>query len=269
MCSYSWRVPLTAYGRLEILGVGDIGELGPGEGAPVTFDWRWSYSASGLLLWGVLVLAFVLVRENRDPRALLILAPLVFLSLLWPAFKRVAAMPSGDHPMFDALFWSLTIGLTVLWLLAHKLASARWFARFLIAFGVLIVGAGIGAAAYSPGSFEEVTTIFAFLAFVLVSAYALAGRVCRKRYRPSRFMAWFAAGTFAGSILAIHALFLLWSAILSSWPHDIVEVLIETGIAGLLFGLAVYVVNVPYLLTAFRSPLYGKRFRACLHLDAP
>ncbi len=235
----------------------------------MTFDWRWSYGAPGLMLWGVLVLPFVLVRENRDPRALLILAPLALLGLVWPAFKRISAMSSGNQPMFDSMFWSLAIGLTVLWLLAHKFASIRWSVKFVVAFGILTVTAGIGAVAYSPGSFEEVTTIFAFMAFVLVSAYALAARACRNRYRPLRFLAWFAWATLVGAMLALYAPFLLWSAILSDWPHDIVEVLIEMGLAGLLFGLAIYVVNLPYLLTAFRSPLYGERFRACLCLAEP
>jgi len=235
----------------------------------VPIDWRWSYGAPGLLLWCVLVPAFVLVRENRQPRALLILAPLIVLGLLWPAFKRISGMSSGDEQMFDAMFWSLAIGLTVLWLLAHKYASVRWSARFFISFGILTLTAGIGAVAYSPGSFEEVTAIFAFMAFVLLCAYTLAGRACRKRYRPLRFMAWLAAATLVGAMLAIYTLFLLWSTMLSDWPHDVVEVLLEMGIAGLLFGLAVYVVNVPYLLTAFCSPLYGERFRACLRLAKP
>lgn len=102
MCSYSWRVPPGVWGELKIVPAiewsGDIGELGINEGTAAVCNWKWYHSVPSLALWVVLAIAIVLVRDNRDPRILLIFIPILVVNLLWSWFQGVLGAPPSSSP---------------------------------------------------------------------------------------------------------------------------------------------------------------------------
>ena len=109
------------------------------------------------MLWAVLVLAIVLVKANRNPQALLVLVPLLIINLLWSIFKKAMSFPSAQVEMFNMLFYSLTVGIAILWLLAHKLGNRSRFVTFLLAFTIMAVVGLAGAISYGGLEFSQQT----------------------------------------------------------------------------------------------------------------
>jgi lipopolysaccharide export LptBFGC system permease protein LptF len=115
VCSYSWRVPLsTGSDELRIVAAEELGDLGPSEGAAVSFQWRWYYPAPSVGLWALLVFLLILVKRTHTARAWLILIAVVLAIILWqmeglsPLFVSLGAaaiivwLVGGAHPTYRA-----------------------------------------------------------------------------------------------------------------------------------------------------------------------
>ncbi len=262
-----------AFGELKIVPSADIGELGPEEGTAVVYHWKWYYSVPALLLWAVLVLAIVLVKANRNPHALLILVPLLIVNLLWFGFLKLFHFASVTRVQFDSLFASYTVGITVLWLLAHKLGNRNRFVTFLLALVVMTVVSLVGAISYNM-SFSDETTQVSFLlvvlAFTMLFGFVLAAWRCRKRYSGLRFMLCLGVWTIAVGIVSLLSFFVIavviWSLAGGSLPPY--SILIQVFIVGLIFGVCLYVIVFPYMILALRSSFFRERFYACLRLKS-
>lgn len=257
---------MSACGNLTILAVRDLADLGPAEGLPVEIRWKWYYGVPGLLLWTALVLALVLTKANRKAQALLILIPLAISNVVWLAFKKISGMGSADAELFDMLFQSLTIGLAILWLLAHKLAAWSALLRFLLAAFVMIAIAVLGAVSFGLTLSDQGATALAFLigiVFSVLVGLVLARWCCPKRLAAGRFMGWLALWTVIGSTATMYVAFLSWSAITSRWPSDIVDAVMQVAITGVVAGVIVYVLILPYMVLGFASGFFRERFQAC------
>ncbi len=253
----------------------DIGQLGPKEGTAVVYNWKWHYSTPGLALWVVLVLAIVLVKGNRNPRALLILVPLLILNLLWFGFKKAIPLPSSATAMFEQAFASLTVGISVLWLLAHKLGNRNWFVTFLLALVIMATLCIVGAVSYSGLAFSEYTigsgVIFGVLTLVMLFAFALAGWRCRKRYSNLRFMLWLGVWTIATSIVIMLVwvgIALVFMGIGGELRGMWISMLLVVFVSGPVFGGCLYAIVFPYMILALRSSFFRQRFYACLRLKS-
>jgi len=249
----------------------DIGELGQKEGTAVIYNWRWYYSVPGLALWVVLIGAIVLVKANRNPQALLILMPLLIVNLLWLGFVKLLHFPSSARVQFDPLFASYTIGVAVLWLLAHKLGNRNRFVTFLLALIIMIVIDFVGIASYGMGAFSGETMLFtaflAVLSFAVLVGFVLAARQCRNRYSGLRFVLYLALWTVA-VCLASTLVFYPIVFIIQQVPVPISTVLLVALIAGLAFGAFLYVIVFPFMILALRSSFFRERFYACLGLKS-
>jgi len=267
-----------AFGELKIVPSADIGELGPKEGTAVVYNWKWYYSTPSLALWVVLVGAIVLVKVNRNPQALLILAPLLIVNLLWLVFKKVLDFSSADTEMFSMVFNSLVVGITVLWLLGHKLGNRNRFVTFILALAVLAVVGLVGAISYGMGFSQETAKVAIFLAvsaFTMLFAFVLAAWHCRRRYSSLRFMLCLPVWTIAMSIVSFLGYVVIALIIMSiaghapgNWSSMLLQVLVVGLVFGLVLGLFVYVINLPYMILAFYSPFFRERFYMCLRLKS-
>ena len=263
---------------MRIIASQDIGELGPKEGAAVVYSWKWYYSTPSLALWVVLVGAIVLVKANRNPHALLILVPLLIANLLWLVFKKVLGFSSADTEMFSMVFNSLVVGITVLWLLGHKLSNRNRLVTFLLALVVLTVVGLVGAISYGMGFSQETAKVAIFLsvsAFTMLFAFVLAAWRCRRRYSSLRFMLCLPVWTIAVSIASFLGYVGIALVIMSiagqapgNWSSMLFQVLVVGLVFGLVLGLCVYVINLPYMILAFYSPFFRERFFACLRLKS-
>jgi len=259
---------------LKIVPSADIGELGPQEGAAIVHNWKWHYGMPALALWVVLVLAIVLVKANRNPRALLILVPLLIINLLWSILEKARPFPSSTMAVFDQVFVSLTVGIAVLWLLCHKLGNRNRFIISLLAFVIMAVIGLIGAVSYGITEFSEemaaIMVIFATLLVTMLLGFVLSGWCCRKCYSGLRFMLWLAVWTVAVSIavlLGYVGIGIVITSISGGYMPPYWILLTVFGV-GLVLGLCVYVINLPYMILALRSSFFRERFYACLRLKS-
>ena len=255
---------------MKIVPAADIGDLGPKQGTSVTYDWKWYYGAPTLTLWLALIAAFVFIKANRNPQALLILGPLLIANLLWLLFKSILVFNSADMEMFTLLFNSLAIGITVLWLLAHKLGDHHRFVTFLSALIIMGLPGLLGAVSYGMESSVETiafVSVLAMLVFAFLLGFVLASWRCRKRYGPARFMLWLGLWTVTTAIVLMVA-FASVVLMIQGRVMRYDEVLLEILTIGLVCGLGIYLIDLPYMILAFCSSFFRERFYACLRLKS-
>ena len=237
----------------------------------MVYEWKWYYSVPSLALWAVLVLAIVLVKANRNRHALLIFVPLLITSLLWSIFKKAMSFPSAQAEMFNMIFYSLTVGIAILWLFGHWLGNRNRFVTFLLALAIMVVVGLAGAISYGRLEFSQQSVgalfLLAILVFPMLLGFVLTGWWCRKSYRRVSFMLWLAVWTVTANLVSM----LVVSSIVFSVQRvsvPISTVLFLVLVQGLILGAFLYVVVLPYMILALRSSFFRERFFACLHLKS-
>ncbi len=258
------------FGELKIVpsAAADLGDLGQQAGQTTSYDWMWYYSAPGMLIWLVLILAIVVPKANRDLRILWILVPLVIVNLLWLAFKKLSGMPSSSASQLDTVFHSAAVGVAILWLVTNYFDRFGGFVRFLMSLGILVAVACFGILSYSfelPNETALYFTLLVFVAVTMLVAITLSWRLCGGKYRPARFMLWLALWTLLVSLVAMLGFIVVSSIIMSSWP-GLSEGISIVLLGGLTFGLYLYALNFPFMILGFTNPFFRERFCACLGL---
>jgi hypothetical protein len=224
----------------------------------------------GLAVWLALILALVIPKANHDIRVLLILLPLVTVNLLWWLFMKFAGMNSVDAQEFSLIFTSMAVGVTVLWLIANYFVRFGGAVRFLLSFGTMVIIATLSTLSYVTEFSDETTmflALFVFMALTMLVAITLSRRLCGGKYRPVCFMLWLALWTLLGSTFATFGFLIVASMIMSSGP-DLAEAILMLTLAGLILGLALYVLNLPFMILGFAHPFFRERFCACLRLKS-
>ena len=246
--------------------------MGLNEDTAVVYHWKWYNNVQALALWVILIGAIVLVKANRNPRALLIMLPLLVVNLLWLGFVRLFNFPSIARVQYDPLFVSYTVGIAVLWLFTHKLGNHNRFVTFLLAMLVMVVVGFVGLASYSMDIFSDETTMFlAFLTILALSVlvgYVLAALLCRKQYSGLRFMLWLALWVVVNSVVAMLIFMVVVVLVEGNLPNDLTSMLLQVLVTGLVAGLLLYVINLPFMILAFCSSFFHERFYACLRLKS-
>ena len=222
----------------------------------------------GLAIWLVLIFAIVVPKANRDFRVLLILAPLVVVNFLWWLFMKFAGMNSTDSQQFGLIFQSMAMGVTVLWLIAIYFVRFGGAIRFLLSFLTVVIIAVLGTLSYSTELSNEMALFFAlfiFMALTMLVAITLSRSLCRGNYRPVCFMLWLILWTLLSSLVAMFGFLIVGSIIMSSGP-GFSEAILMLILAGLIFGLGLYMLNFPFMILGFANPFFRERFCACLCL---
>jgi hypothetical protein len=240
----------------------------PATDTVTTYDWKWFYNVPGLLLWIVLILAIVAPRENRNPHVLLLFIPLLIVSLLYALFKRATGMPMATAVQFDAFCQPLVFGTAILWLLAHGFATLGPKARFLLAWAVIsgmaLLGVPLGGAGSTAEALQKSIALVLIGTAILVS-FVATGRLCRWQYRPGRFTLWLALCDTAIGLVTMSVVFCITVAITPSRP-DMWIVIPQVLFLGLLIGLCLYAIALPFVVLAFKSVFFRDRLCKCLSL---
>ncbi|HUW19980.1 MAG TPA: hypothetical protein VMW16_11825 [Sedimentisphaerales bacterium] len=262
---------MTTAGQLKVVASQDIGELGEKESSAVTYEWKWYYHVPGLLLWAILILVLVLIKANRSPRAWLILIPLLIVNLLWSVLRQLLHVPSAQGEMFGMVVNSLAAAVAVLWLVGDKIGNRSRLVTFLLAL-VIMAGVGVaGTVSYGMADFSEQTLSVLMLLGVLVLStllgFVLSGWRCRKRYSSVVFMLWLAVWVIAAAMASMLVLYTL-VFIIQGVSISTFKVLMVACIVGLIFGLCIYIINLPYMILGLRSAFFRERFYACLRLKS-
>jgi len=251
----------------------DLVDLGPKESSPVTYTWSFIDNITGLAVWVVLVLAFVLFKANRSGKALLILIPVLVVNVLWIGVKKVTGMPSSSAGQFDVMFSAFTIGLATVWLLSHRFAGLNRFVVFLLTVLAMTVTYALSVLSYSGLEFTEETMMLAvfFIAVMAAAllAFALTGWRCRKNYTALRFMLWLALWCPVLCLFAMFAYALTAFVIIAMIMHQSIsigDVLIQIPLVGLLIGGVLYLLLLPYMILVLNCDLFRQRFYGCFRL---
>ena len=223
-------------------------------------------------LWIILAFAILLIRENRDPRILLIFIPIFIVRVFWSRFQFILGAPFGAQSeppsevweIFRALIDALAIGLAVLWLLAYKLGNRNRIITLVLAL-VLLAGVTVIAVVSYQAWIPFDLVIFQSLGIATILViFVLAGWCCRKQYDPWRFMLWLALWAMVISLVAIIAYFLIFEGQVEELIRQMPKILQVSFI----FGLYIYILNLPFMILAFASPFFRARFYAYFHLKS-
>jgi uncharacterized membrane protein YidH (DUF202 family) len=250
-----------------------MGEAGPRESEPVIYHWPWYWHLPRPALWLLLALAVALPRTNRDRRALLIFIPLLVLSLLWRLVAKGMGMGAGDLEEFSLFFESLVVGTALLWLNADKLSKYHGLMRFVMSLGMVLLAGLVGVVAYGRTSSDDAGPLLGLIVVmgvVLLAALTATRRLAHGRYEPGRFMLHLAIWSILCSTLGIIAVFLVLET-LAGFPKtpDPQSAITEAIRPGLILGVCLYAINLPYMLLVFRSPFFRRRFCAWLGVTSP
>ncbi len=223
-----------------------------------------------MILWVILLGAIILTKANRNPRALLIILPLLVVNLIWFGFVKLLNFPSLTITQFNLLFNSFTIGITLLWLFAHKLGNRNRFITFLLALIIMIVISTIGQA--TNGEFSEQTIIFLsfiiFLSLAVLISFVLTSWQCRANYNGLRFLLWLALWSIIAS-LATMIIFIAFAWVIQRPPINMLKaIMVQALIMGLVTGLFLNAINLHFMILAFCSPFFRERLCACLRLKS-
>jgi MFS family permease len=250
------------------VGVQDLGRLGPRESEPIMVEWTPLYHFA-FVAWCAVPVIALLLRSNRDRRALAIAAPVFGVWILWLFLKQILPASAIRTFFLEDVVTSLAALLAVLWLSLGVLADRNRVLVFVavLLFSILYAAAGPLSTSCSV---EMQETAFAMIVSgvgggVLVIGGALAAVMCRRRYTDRRYLLWLAVGVsfaavFAG-LPAVWAVMLLRGWGLSFW-RGVVE---ELWLPALIYGGILYGLVVPFMLLAMRNPFYARRLQACLH----
>lgn len=259
---------MNASGQLKVVPSCNLGALGPSEGAPTVYNWHWYYSAVGLTLWGVLVLAMVVPKANRTRGVLAILVPVLLVHFAWLAFALVLKPSTSDRGQFSLIVLSLAVGTAVLWLFGHWLANHRWFVSLLLAIvmAVGVVFLGMLSFGLDGPTTIQVALMLSIFMFVVVLAHALAGLIGQNHYAPLRLVLSLVAGMVVLSAVGMSLFFIIMCTVAGSWPSHPLTILMRVGGVGMIIGGCIFLISLPFVLVGLRSPLFRPRLFACLRL---
>jgi len=179
-------------------------------------------------------------------------------------------MPSSSASQFDTVFYSMAVGITVLWLVLNYFEKFGGFVRFLLSFITIVAVAALGTLSYSTEFSNEMVLFLAFFGYLTITmlgAITAAGKLCYWKYRPLNFMLWMALWTLLCSLITTFGFFIVGTAITSSGPGlDILEAIKMLSLVGLIIGLCLYVLILPFMILGFANPFFRERLKTCLQL---
>ncbi|TVS14755.1 MAG: hypothetical protein EA424_18340 [Planctomycetaceae bacterium] len=260
---------------MTIVASQDLGDQGQKESSPVVVQWRWYHHVPSLGLWAVLVALLFLVPANRCAQAWLIVLPVLAVQLGWSMFARLLSLPVGVAENAGGVLVALAVSWAAVWLVAP------WLTQRLIPVGLalaLLLMWGVGGvysfSAYDMASLNQAgVSILAVLlgSAVLLSSTVLTATCCRRSARPERFLPWALWWTVVVTLMLVALLatvlmigpFIIMGLLDGNGAWDVVSVVLGMMIGLLIWGgvlgVAIYLVNLPFLLLARQSPLFRAR----------
>ena len=260
-------MPFYAFGDLKIVASCDIGDLGPKEGTAVNYYWSPLYNVAGTLPWILLVLGFVLFKENRSRPSLLILLPALFAVVLWATYGQVTHESANQKSYYDIAFTSVIVGFTLSGLLSLRLSKIHGFLRFLLPMVLLTAIYGVHQA-LSLGIDLSAGLIwgiyyFAMCILMVIPALSFARFGCRRKLGFFRFTLLYLLGLTVLDAVA-HAFMPLYCKI---WSYPMWWIEVRQFFVWWLEMLGLcFVITLPYLIVFFSSPFWRKRFEAVFGL---
>jgi hypothetical protein len=218
-------------------------------------------------LFFLIILVFLVLKENRNLQAAFILIPfLVLFVVLELVESRLPSDLLGTVNII-AVFESLAAGLAILLLIGQRFTRIKWYVSIGAALVVLAIVGFAGATGAEGGRYIAATKItigtFGLQAVVLLLAMIFTSLLCRKRYSRLRFNSLAILGFFIFHVIVMYLISIAMAKTPLGGLADNITFLL---IAALIQGIMLYLTTLPYLILAYRSAVYDKRMRAWLRL---
>ena len=244
-------------------------EAGPIAGSQFTNEefphMRWLLFAAGLL-WALLLLAFVLFKENRNAKALWIIVPIATVYAIWKLSEPLALYDFLNIDISISL--NLIVGLSIVFLLGDRLDKLKWPALFGVSLLIISAMGFIGLLGKNSIYFGGLTsrTVVTTLggATVIVLATILTARKCQSKFSNLRFLLFLLMWIFV-IMLVLPSL-----AYITAFGIGVfIQYFYWFLMMSVVFTLFAYLVTLPLWILALKNPLYNQRLRNCLNLPEP
>lgn len=246
---------------MKIVASGDIGDLGPKDGTPVSYRWHPWYHVLGALPWLLPAAAFILLKENRRSQVFWILLPVLLCRLLWTAFTVITNMPLDSAVQFTVMIDCLLIGLALNSLLAERIGNRSRWVTWLLAwlvfagvYGVMLVNIGLSSTTI------QVSIVMAIILAILMLSAPLAAFLCRKNFGAVRFTLWTLLWLWLLTMTLFTAVLVIQSAL--SGSMFVAVMLLQVLMIGSIFTAFLAVTLLPFEILWFKNPFWRKRFEA-------
>ncbi|MCE5248589.1 hypothetical protein LLG96_00065 [bacterium] len=165
---------------------------------------------------------------------------------------------------------NVVTGLGIVWILSCLLENQRGIAAFFLAVVILAAG-GIVTILTSTSISDQIQTgpymiMYAFCSSVILVSLTASRAITRKQYNPSRFRLW---------LLIVHALISSVGFTLIVFSVSIIESrtlhindLFQIFAVGLVTGLVLFVILIPFMILTFNNKVYHDRFDSVFHLQS-
>jgi hypothetical protein len=247
----------------------DLRGLGPNESEPVLVEWHWHYHLPSLTGWAFVGALLVLVKENRNRSAWLILIPFLLLGeVAWPCAVRLFSLPSSVEEQYGLPLQLFLVAWSAIWLLSPWLARRRPVTAFLlVVVFAAMVGIGGQFGVFHRLYFAFELSMYLTAALALPAAFVISRWSCRKHFRPKRFIAWLVPWLILGVIAGETSWILnLLGRSPQGWWVPAFALLLRVWIFAICMAGILYLLNLPFMYLAFHCPLYRDRFHKLLRL---
>jgi hypothetical protein len=222
---------------------------------------HWIFHYSLLIL---LILAFVLFKENRNLKALLILIPLIIIYIITKLLEGEMSEDALGTINFLLVVESLAVGLAILFLLGHRITTVKWYISILIAMIVLAIAGFAGISGADGGRIIALTksnlTLFDIQAGGWLLGMIFAGFLCRKKYGKLKFNLYALLGFFIFHIITLYLAALLVGGLIGNILAGMVGSIVVLLSTSLTFTIIIYLVTLPFLILVYRSSEFEQRF---------
>jgi hypothetical protein len=255
--------------ELQIIPSQELGKAGMREGPPTVFAWRWYYHLVSLAFWALVVLPALLVKENRRWQAWTILIPLGLIVVICQMLAGLGSQAATAEGL-QTFFVTLATAWAAVWLLGFWFASRHGRLRLAAAVTVMLA---VGLLSYvcdsgvlKLESLAPLSVPYVGFALALMLPMSLSGWCCRRVYSPRRFMLWLLlwmpvllAGVmllFVGGLTLVMG---VTAGPAGAFTHILIMVPVMALMGGI-YGVLLYLMNLPFMLLAFRNSFYRERF---------
>jgi hypothetical protein len=223
-------------------------------------DGHWIYR---ILLPIVLILAFLMLKENRNLKALSILIPLVTLFVLLELIKLYFFSKSPGSMNLITVFETLVVGIGILMLVGQRIKSANWFVSIFVALLILTIAGIAGVMGAYDGRYvaatEATLDFYAIQAGIWLLAMILTAVLCRKECSRTRFNLFTILNLFVSSLIGVY-IYALQLAAANAAKTSLSENIQWLLIGAFVLMIVHYIITLPFLILTYRDTEYEKRF---------
>ena len=284
------RVPVFCTSTLKAIAQNDkVGVYGNGNTEPVNIRYLFLAGFGYYLLWIVLLPLFLL-KNNRKKAAWLIL--LVVISLHFLMILLQQWNPGGMFRLFNLIVHPVATGLGLVWLIGGMLKPVRRLWNGAVVIICLLLTGIMGLACYHEWKFEwilmleragygfepswlfmlvETCVFFGFIGLVLTLGARIADTLCKKPVQRIHYAAWLAACDTVLFFVGISVLLVL-IKVFNLWPDWLMKQFLPrcwkpTLVFGAAAGLALFLVQLPFILLSRVSPFFTERYKAIFGVE--